>query len=71
MLGLPVDKRDYSFAVDGARIHYERALQDIYQWKAHYGKAMETMITARVSPDDTGIFLKKPADEIKTGISWE
>ncbi len=58
-------------SVDGARIHYERALQDIYQWKAHYGKAMETMITARVSPDDTGIFLKKPADEIKTVISWE
>lgn len=57
-------------SVDGARIHYERALQDLYQWKAHYGSAMETMITSRVTPEDIGIFLKKPADEIKTVISW-
>ncbi len=57
-------------SVDGARIHYERAIQDIYKWKAQFGKTIEMIITGRVGPEDTGIFLKKPADEIKTVISW-
>lgn len=57
-------------SVDGSRIHYEKALQDLSRWKHQYGTALDDMITARVSPSDTNVFTKKPKDEIKTVIDW-
>lgn len=57
-------------SVDGSRIHYEKALQDLTRWKHQYNGAMETMITEKVSPDQTEIFTKKPSNEIKTVIDW-
>lgn len=57
-------------SVDGSRIHYEKALQDLTRWKHQYGTSLNDMITAKVSPDRTDIFTKKPSDEIKTVIQW-
>ncbi len=57
-------------SVDGSRIHYERALQDITRWKHQYGSVLDDMITAKVKPESTEVFSKKPADEIKTVIDW-
>ena len=57
-------------SVDGARIHYEKALQDLTRWRYQYGSALQSMITDKVSPEDTQIFTKKPSDEIKTVIDW-
>lgn len=58
-------------SVDGSRIHYERGLQDLIKWNSMYGGSVEKMITGSVKPDQIDIFSKKPADEIKTVISWE
>jgi glucose/galactose 1-dehydrogenase (NADP+) len=57
-------------SVDGSRIHYEKALQDISRWKHQYGSALDDMITSRVSPEQTDIFLHKSSGEIKTVIDW-
>lgn len=57
-------------SVDGSRIHYERALQDISRWKHQYGSALDDMITSRVSPENTDVFLHKTQGEIKTVIDW-
>ncbi len=57
-------------SVDGSRIHYEKAIQDITRWKHQYHGALETMITEKVTPEHTEIFTKKPSDEIKTVIDW-
>lgn len=76
----PVDGMDIDYiiernisvigSVDGSRIHYERALQDLTRWNHQYGNSLRDMITSKVSPDRTDIFTKKPADEIKTVIDW-
>lgn len=57
-------------SVDGSRIHYERALQDLTRWNSQYGEALSMMITSMVKPEDTSIFMQKPREEIKTVISW-
>lgn len=57
-------------SVDGSRIHYEKALQDLTRWKHQYGTSLDDMITSKVTPDRTDIFTKKPSDEIKTVIDW-
>lgn len=57
-------------SVDGARIHYERAIQDITRWKYQYGNVLDDMITARVKPEQTEVFHEKSSDEIKTVIDW-
>lgn len=57
-------------SVDGSRIHYERALQDITRWKHQYGTTLDDMITAKVKPEQTDVFMKKSPSEIKTVIDW-
>jgi len=57
-------------SVDGARIHYERALQDLTRWNYQYGNLISGMITSKVKPEDTDIFVHKQPDEIKTVIDW-
>ncbi len=57
-------------SVDGARIHYEKALQDLTRWNYQYGNLIQEMITSRVKPEDTGIFAHKEQGEIKTVIEW-
>lgn len=57
-------------SVDGSRIHYEKALQDLTRWKHQYGSSLDDMITDKVSPERIDVFSKKPADEIKTVIKW-
>ena len=57
-------------SVDGSRIHYEEAIQDITRWKHQYHDALETMITEKVAPEHTEIFTRKPSNEIKTVIDW-
>ena len=57
-------------SVDGSRIHYERALQDLTRWNYQYGDLISNMITSRVKPDNTDIFLHKQPGEIKTVIEW-
>ena len=78
--GSPLDGNDIDYiiernitvagSVDGSRIHYERALQDLTRWKSQYHGALDMMITAKVKPEDTDIFTKKPSDEVKTAIDW-
>ena len=57
-------------SVDGSRVHYEKALQDLTRWNYQYGDLVPNMITSRVKPDDTDIFLHKKSGEVKTVIEW-
>ncbi|MEM0158401.1 MAG: glucose 1-dehydrogenase [Thermoplasmataceae archaeon] len=59
-----------SGSVDGSRIHYEKAIQDLSRWRAQYSGVLEKMITGKIRPDQTDIFTKKPKEEIKTVIDW-
>ncbi len=58
-------------SVDGSRIHYERALQDLIKWNAMYGGSVESMITGYASPEKTEVFTARQPGEIKTVISWK
>ncbi len=78
--GAPLDGSDIDYivernitiagSVDAAQVHYYQALEYIRKWRYVYGKAFASMITGVYSPEETDIFSRKPAEEIKSVIKW-
>lgn len=57
-------------SVDGSKKHYMDAIAHLNKWKHTSGGALKKLITGIYSPEETEIFLKKPAEEIKSVIKW-
>lgn len=57
-------------SVDGARIHYTKALQDLERWASAYGNLLRTMLTSKHDPEDTKVVAEKQEGEIKSLIDW-
>ena len=57
-------------SVDGSKIHYLKAVEYLEKWNYSEGSVIKNLITGEYKPDDTSIFLKKPAEEIKSLIKW-
>ncbi len=59
-----------SGSVDGAKIHYLQAVEYLEKWNYTGGGHIKDIITGTYNPENTDIFNKKPADEIKSLIKW-
>ena len=57
-------------SVDGSKKHYLNAIQHLEKWNYSEGGAVNKLITGIYDPEDTGIFMEKPLDEIKSLIKW-
>ncbi|MEM0139579.1 MAG: glucose 1-dehydrogenase [Ferroplasma sp.] len=59
-----------SGSVDGAKIHYLQAIEYLEKWNYTEGSTIKNLITGIYTPEQTDLFMKKPANEIKSLIKW-
>jgi len=55
-------------SVDGSKNHYLKAINYLQKW--NYSSVVKNLITGIYKPEDRSIFMKKPAEEIKSLIKW-